>query len=151
MCNFSFHWKLMVNIFIAWGAAIAQWIRLHLPSCCPGFESQAHHLCFHKFVKKLCNVEKTKINKKRPRLAHLKKNIFIAKTLSFNSQWAESSSADFIQRWEKTALSVWFSPTKVSRLFCIKFWCTLYLKVIWLFPISLIKWYSPLYTQMIIS
>ena len=28
------------------GAAIAQWIRLHLPSCRPGFESQAHHLCF---------------------------------------------------------------------------------------------------------
>ena len=29
-----------------WGAAIAQWIRLRLPSCRPGFESQAHHLCF---------------------------------------------------------------------------------------------------------
>ena len=29
------------------GAAIAQWIRLHLPSCCPGFESQAHYLCFY--------------------------------------------------------------------------------------------------------
>ena len=28
------------------GAAIAQWIRLRLPSCRPGFESQAHHLCF---------------------------------------------------------------------------------------------------------
>ena len=24
---------------------LAQWIRLHLPSCHPGFESQAHHLC----------------------------------------------------------------------------------------------------------
>ena len=33
------------------GTAIAQWIRLHLPSCCPGFESQAHHLRFYnKFV-----------------------------------------------------------------------------------------------------
>ena len=33
------------------GAAIAQWIRLHLPSCCPGFESQAHHLCFFSIYK----------------------------------------------------------------------------------------------------
>ena len=28
------------------GAAIAQWILLRLPSCCPGFETQAHHLHF---------------------------------------------------------------------------------------------------------
>ena len=28
------------------GAAIAEWIRLRLPSCGPGFESQARHLCF---------------------------------------------------------------------------------------------------------
>ena len=28
------------------GAAIAQWIHLHLPSCCPGFESPAYHLHF---------------------------------------------------------------------------------------------------------
>ena len=44
-------------------AAIVQWIRLPLPSCRPGFESQAHHLRFHRFIE-LCNVEKTKINKK---------------------------------------------------------------------------------------
>ena len=52
------------------GAAISQWIRLPLPSYRPRFESQAHHLCFHLFIV-LCNVEKTKINKKRPGLAHL--------------------------------------------------------------------------------
>ena len=48
------------------GAAGAQWIRLRLPSCHPGFESQAHHLCFYqyKFEFKLENVEKTKINEK---------------------------------------------------------------------------------------
>ena len=40
-----------------------------------GFESQAHHLRFQ-FIK-LCNVEKTKINKKRPELAHFYKNIFL--------------------------------------------------------------------------
>ena len=32
------------------GAAIAQWIRLYLPSSGPEFKSQAHHLCnFHDF------------------------------------------------------------------------------------------------------
>ena len=30
------------------GAAIAPWFRLCLPSCGPGFESQAHHLRFFK-------------------------------------------------------------------------------------------------------
>ena len=45
------------------GAAIAQWIRLRLPFCCPGFESQAHHLRFIKFIFELCLVEKTNINK----------------------------------------------------------------------------------------
>ena len=34
-------------------AAIAPWFCLHLPSCGPGFESQAHHLCFFQFVLKL--------------------------------------------------------------------------------------------------
>ena len=29
-----------------WGAAIAQWISLHLPPCCPGFESQARQIRF---------------------------------------------------------------------------------------------------------
>ena len=32
------------------GAAIAQWIRLRLLFCCPGFESQAYHLSFNKFI-----------------------------------------------------------------------------------------------------
>ena len=32
------------------GAAIAQWIRLRLPSYHPGFESQAHYLCFYHFI-----------------------------------------------------------------------------------------------------
>ena len=45
------------------GAAIALWICLRLPSCCPGFKSQAHHLRFQQFIT-LCNLEKTKINKR---------------------------------------------------------------------------------------
>ena len=47
-----------------WGATIAQWICLHLPSCRPGFESQAHHLCLNQFIFEMCHVEKTKINKR---------------------------------------------------------------------------------------
>ena len=33
---------------LLWGAAIAQWIRLRLPSCRPRFEYQAYHLSFKK-------------------------------------------------------------------------------------------------------
>ena len=54
-------------------AAIAQWIHLRLPSCGPGFESQAHQLCFYRFIFKLCRVKSTKINKKRPELANIYK------------------------------------------------------------------------------
>ena len=47
---------------------IAQWIRLRLPSCWPGFKSQAHHLLFYQFIKiELWHVEKTKIKRKRGR------------------------------------------------------------------------------------
>ena len=44
------------------GAAIVQWIRLRLPSCHPGFESQAHHLSFYQFIFELYHMEKTKLN-----------------------------------------------------------------------------------------
>ena len=48
------------------------------PSIChPGFESQAHHLCFLQFILELCHVEKTKINKEEDRINPFKKqNIF---------------------------------------------------------------------------
>ena len=53
------------------GAAIAQSIRLHPPSCCPGFESQGHHVCFyHLHMVKILHCEKNENNKKRPGLAH---------------------------------------------------------------------------------
>ena len=59
---------------------MAQWICLRLPSCCPRFQSQAHDLHFFQFILfklYIChlnwNVKRTKINKKRPGLAHLKK------------------------------------------------------------------------------
>ena len=51
------HLLLLINnlTIMGWGAAVAQWIGVCLPSCCPNFESHAHHLCFHqfKFVYKL--------------------------------------------------------------------------------------------------
>ena len=59
------------------GAAIAQWIRLRLPYCGPGFESQAHQLCFNsQILYYICRfIEKrTKINKKSPGQAHILKN-----------------------------------------------------------------------------
>ena len=64
--------RCQLKLLSVGGATIAQWIRLRLPFCCPGFESQAHHLHFHQFIE-LYNVEKTKINKNRMELAHLKK------------------------------------------------------------------------------
>ena len=49
----------------------AQWSRLHLlQSCSPGFDPQAQHLCFFNLN---CDEKRMKINKKRPGLAHLKK------------------------------------------------------------------------------
>ena len=30
-----------------WEAGIAQWLRLHLPFCRPGFDFEAHHLRFY--------------------------------------------------------------------------------------------------------
>ena len=50
------------------GGAIAQWICLCLPSCCPRLESQSHHLCFYHLQPNLCyfcRVKKMKINKNR--------------------------------------------------------------------------------------
>ena len=56
-------------------AAIAQYIRLCLSSCGPGFESQAHHLCLFHYSQILdyichCVEKRTFIKKKRPSLAH---------------------------------------------------------------------------------
>ena len=42
------------------GAAIAQWIRLRLPFCCPGFQSQAYHLSFYKIIGVSCRKDENK-------------------------------------------------------------------------------------------
>ena len=43
-----------------WVAAIAQWIRLRLPSCRLRFESQAYHLSFYKFIIVSCGKDENK-------------------------------------------------------------------------------------------
>ena len=59
---------------IANSAVIAQWIRMCLPSCVPGFESQAQHPRFAFFNLNLnSNVKRTKINEERPKIANMKK------------------------------------------------------------------------------
>ena len=58
------------------GAAIAQWISLHLRSYGPGFESQSHIINAFSIYSLLyyifnCVVKRMKMNKKRPGLAHI--------------------------------------------------------------------------------
>ena len=48
-------------------AAIAPWFRLRLPSCGPGFESQAHHLRFFQFGLLKLYQENNKNKQKRGR------------------------------------------------------------------------------------
>ena len=59
--------KLLSVRFWCRSAAIAQWIRLRLSFCRPGFESQAHHLRFYhlQYLCYICRVKRTKINKNR--------------------------------------------------------------------------------------
>ena len=49
VCNL---WLFVLSrlLYEALVAAIAPWFHLHLPSCGPGFKSQAHHLRFFQFV-----------------------------------------------------------------------------------------------------
>ena len=93
------------NIITLRATAIAQWIRLRLQSSHPRFESKAHYLCFHQFIQ-LCNVEKTKINKKRPGLAH-----FFKKKPTKNHY----STQDSLKHWpEKAVLKVSVQSYKVD-------------------------------------
>ena len=63
-------------------ATIAPWFCLRLPFYGPEFESQAHHLGFFILYYWNCIEKITKINKKRPGLAHFLKN------LSFFTNWS---------------------------------------------------------------
>ena len=59
-------------------AAIAQWIRMRLPSFCPGFESQAHHLLFNLFIFDCVMWNKLKKGRDRP--------IFLKKIVNLHVQ-----------------------------------------------------------------
>ena len=56
----------MLKITFIGGAAIAQWIRLRLPSCHHGFKSQAHHLRFYHlyYLCCICHLKRTKNKQK---------------------------------------------------------------------------------------
>ena len=77
--RFQPQWPMLLNNFgrksslELGGTAVALDLSAHsiLP---PGFESQAHHLCFQSIIK-LCHVEKTKLKQKSPGLAHLKSSL----------------------------------------------------------------------------
>ena len=49
-CNTIYCNIQQIKLHGSWVAAIAPWFRLCLPSCGPGFKSQALHLCFFQFV-----------------------------------------------------------------------------------------------------
>ena len=61
---------------------------VYVASCRPEFESQANHPCFLSFLVKIelfkcrCGVKRTKINRKRPYLAHIKMIIRIFTEMS---------------------------------------------------------------------
>ena len=62
---------MKINRKVAWGAAIAP---LRLPSCGPGFKSQAHHLHFFQFLllKLLLKLEKNENKQKEAGIGHKK-------------------------------------------------------------------------------
>ena len=75
LCTGTQHF-LTSQMWVLW-ASIVHWICLRLPSCCPGFESQAHHLHFYQFIFELCHMEKTIIKKKRPEFPIFLKHRFL--------------------------------------------------------------------------
>ena len=67
--------NLFKNYLMKWmAAAIAQWIRLCLPSCCQAFESKAHHSTLLSICLWIGRVEKDKNKRKRGRDWSLYKN-----------------------------------------------------------------------------
>ena len=107
-----------------WDAAIAQWIRLCLPPCRPRFESQARHLRFchlQSILRFICHVKRTKINKKRPGLAHLKNIIKLnSETHSLRQQ---TSLRIIVRKYKQPIFKI--SP-RVNKYF----WATFLIKML---------------------
>ena len=75
--NQSFSTKLVVYQEYLDAAAIAQMFHLHLPSCGPEFESQAHHLCFFKFALLKLQCEKNEYKQKEARIGPFLKKEYL--------------------------------------------------------------------------
>ena len=75
------------------GAAVAQWIRLRLPSCRPGFESQAHHLSFYQFIFELYHVEKDENKQKEAGIGPFLNNIASRHCVGSGAVWAYHPAA----------------------------------------------------------
>ena len=91
--------------------SIAPWFCLRLPSCGRGFKSQAHHLSFFNLYYWNCNEKRTKINKKRPGLAHKKTNRYRISITSFGllDGPLEEDLNSFLEKdifWQKMAVRV---------------------------------------------
>ena len=82
------------------GATVVQWIQLRLPSCHPGFESQAHHLRFYQIIFELWHVGWTKINRERPGLPHFLKKFHQLFCIENSHHWGKyHCMADLLFNW----------------------------------------------------
>ena len=97
---------------------VCQWIRLRLPFCSPGFESQANHYLPtpFQFVVELLWCEKNENkNKKRPGLAQF----FWNKNVSFSGTWCTDKRSTSAQSWTKNfGLSGLSRTTNVNNVGC---------------------------------
>ena len=81
-------------------STIAQWIRLCLPSCCPGFNSQARHLCFY-HNSQICAIfvhamwEKNENKQKEAEFGQFKKIIFWFRKYFLLSSWDSANKIHF--------------------------------------------------------
>ena len=105
-------------------AAIAPWFCRRLPSCGRQFECKARHLCFFQFVFWNCDGKRTKINKKRPGLAYLKKH-GSSSTLFNHSTNADSAllygcknfitwATRIVTKWNRCILSFYLKCNRTS-------------------------------------
>jgi len=80
--------------------AISQWIRLCLPFCRPGFDSQAHQLCFYHYSK-ICAIfvhamwEKNENKQKEAEFGQFKKIIFWFRKYFLLSSWDSANKIHF--------------------------------------------------------
>ena len=84
-CTTNVAKKKMINLGVP--PNLAQWIFLCLPSCRPGFEFQAHHLCFLSLIVFVLylSCDKNEYKQKSPGLAHFKEEMI--NCIQVNWKW----------------------------------------------------------------